>query len=279
MKSPSTIKSRHVIPVALIVLAIAGWFNHTNSLYSESFTSEYIYEIRIDTDKTLRNVTLYIPLPSSESGYSPILNKISEDEPPDFGGGENWELKIVDTKYGKMLGIHANELQPIYKQGLKEHPSSIPEEYDSLLEKNTEKSAQPVNVTSNFIVASVERGDLNNSDISEKDGAIDTKNPHGAEPLLNPRFNQTQLKCDFPYPKKWEGTIRCFEFDSWIYMNHSAPVDTKISVNILFKGINSWWVYGWSGNQYRETIMSEISGENQGWVEVQGKTVVGEGNY
>jgi len=49
--------------------------------------------------------------------------------------------------------------------------------------------------------------------------------------------------------------------------------------HIAADGRNSWWVYGWSYNLYRDQIELTFTGEQHGWYIASGKLVEGEGRY
>jgi len=42
-------------------------------------------------------------------------------------------------------------------------------------------------------------------------------------------------------------------------------------------GENSWWVYGWSGNAYRDRLDIRLIGEKHGGYDASGNLVIGGG--
>jgi len=95
--------------VIFLVLLTVFWTYHTNNMYENSLQSDYDYRVSVDTRSTLHNVTLYLPLPVFEN-KSPLgeelVSRGSGDLPPE------WKLSIMDTEYGPMLNIEAQEIQP-----------------------------------------------------------------------------------------------------------------------------------------------------------------------
>lgn len=78
---------------------------HCYTLYKESYTSEYTYEIRIGTDSVLHNVTVYVPFPVSEKGIDEAIATALKPE--------GWHCSIVQTEYGEMLEITAEKIVPV----------------------------------------------------------------------------------------------------------------------------------------------------------------------
>ena len=110
------------------------------------------------------------------------------------------------------------------------------------------------------------------------DSEINTKFPIGNEPVLNPAYNLTLSKYDMPYPENREPPT-VHDYDSLIYADYETSPEAKVSTSVHFSGRNEWWIYGWNWNQYQEYIYADLSGPQQGWVQLQGKITIGEGNY
>ncbi|MCQ1536936.1 hypothetical protein FTO70_14890 [Methanosarcina sp. KYL-1] len=106
-----------LIVLFLIVLGIGALNYHTNKLYEESFSSSYEYDITLETDSELRNVTLYLPLPLYE-GESAIGNELTGRISQETRGGD---LSIEDTEHGKMLSLRTDKFVP----GLRLPPEAI----------------------------------------------------------------------------------------------------------------------------------------------------------
>ena len=219
------------VGVIVIVVALAGlWMYHTHELYEKSYRSEYRYEITIDSDSALYNVTLLVPLPIID-GRSRIGDEIIAGHASKPDG---WSCSIVETKHGKMLKISAEKIPP----GVRKRISAV-------------------------------------VDVGRD---INTKNPIGSEPLLSPKYNLTLSTYDLPYPEG-QSPPTCYEYESRIYADFESPTDAEVSIYIEAEGENSWWVYGWSGNSYRDRVGITFTGEQPGWHIASGKLVYGEGRY
>lgn len=52
------------IGIAVVLVVVGGVLSyHNNKLYQESFMGDYNYENMLETDSSLKKLTLYIPLP------------------------------------------------------------------------------------------------------------------------------------------------------------------------------------------------------------------------
>jgi len=225
------------IIITVVVLA-SLWMYHTHELYEKSHRSEYEYEIIIESNSILHNITLFVPLPVLEGG-SRVGDEImtGNTSKPD-----DWNFSIVETEHGKMLKISAEKIAP-------KPPLPVPGE------------------GTDWILVKL-----------QADEEINTKNSIGNEPLLSPKYNLTSSDCEFPYP---EGRTlpNCYEYESRIYADYVTSSDAKVSIYVEIEGRNSWWVYGWSGNNYRDQIEITFIGEQHGWYVALGKLVIGEGRY
>jgi hypothetical protein len=112
------------------------------------------------------------------------------------------------------------------------------------------------------------------------DHEINTKDPIGNEPLLLPMYNVTKITCDFPFPNEQDAQVNCYSYESRVYVDYESSPDAEVSIyiDIDLTGRNDWWVYGWSGNNYRNKVNLTSSGRH-GWCVALGKLVEGEGRY
>ena len=82
-----------------------------------------------------------------------------------------------------------------------------------------------------------------------------------------------------PHPKD-RTPPTCYEYESRIYANYMAPPDAEVPIRIELTGENACvWVYGWSGNEYRDWIGVPLTGAQDGWCAASGVFVAGEGMY
>ena len=251
------------IGIAVTIGVVAGlWVYHAHKLYEESYTSEYHYEITLETDSTLYNVTFYLPLPvfeqESKIGYEIVGGNASK---PD-----DWDCHIIETEHGKMLKISADKIAPeFHSLPVPIEPGEEPKEPPQGKVSDTFSEETPVLMPEELSVGVHAEHDIN------------TKNPVGNEPLLSPKYNLTRSTCEFPYPAG--GTPDCYEYESRIYAHYTTSLNAKLSLYIELEGRNSWWVYGWSGNEYRDNVHIALLGESHGWNAAVGQLVEGEGRY
>jgi len=241
--------------LAVILLLSCAWMYHTHSMYEKTYRSEYRYEVTVRMDSALHNVTLYVPLPVSEDG-SKICGEIMAGNASIPAG---WDCGIVETEHGKMLKIHAEEIIPDRNTP----PVPLPEE-----ECGPDALPCPAQThTSEWISAMV-----------HADREINTKAPAGNEPMLSPKYNLASSVYRMPHPDDRTPPTR-YEYESHIYANYTAPPDAEVSIHVGLTGENTWWAYGWSGNEYRDWIGVTLTGAQDGWYAASGGLVAGEGRY
>jgi hypothetical protein len=242
---------------------VAFTLYEANHLRSESFSSTYVYEITLQTDTTLWNMTLILPLPEI-SGGSPILDALRGGNV--YGKPETWDTTVVEKNGVKMLQIYADVILPVY------HPLPVPiskgESTTNVLPESTMDNASsaqvPIPVQMVITVISNHR--------------IDTRTPIGHEPLFSPRFNSTEVECSFPYDKT-SGQINCFEYESVLYSSCDAESNATVSIDISLIGRNEWWLLGWSFNEYRDHIYTELRPDRNHGQIVRGELIQGIGSY
>ncbi|MFO7967309.1 MAG: hypothetical protein R6U44_06900 [Archaeoglobaceae archaeon] len=247
---------RIVIGLVVIVAVIGTlWMYHTNNLYEQSFTAEYRYQVDMDpgSGSGLNNVTLYVPLPS-ENGAGISLEDINR---PD-----DWEVSTVDTVHGEMLEISAERIETANRSN--SSPLRPGEEPQT-------PGPQDRTLRLNRITETI---------ISNKE--INTANPHGNEPVLNPKYDLTRTECSFPHGG--DQPLKCYQYRSAMFINYGSESngsnvsDAGLNVSVTFEGSNSWWIYGWNGNEYRDRIYFTVEGD-EGWFESEGQLIAGQGSY
>jgi len=252
------------IIIIVVVVVVAGlWMYHTHGLYENTYSSEYDYRVTIGTDSVLHNITLYLPLPVLED-KSKVGDEIIAGNALKVDG---WDCSIVETEYGKMLKIRAKRMAPKF------HTPPTP------IEPGEEPNEPPQGKISGTF--SKETPVLMPKELSARvhvDQDVNTKNTIGNEPLLSPKYNLTRSTYEIPYP---EGRTppNYYEYESRIYADYTAAANAIVPIYIEAEGRNSWWVYGWSGNNYRDRIELTFTGEQHGWYVASGKLVEGEGRY
>jgi len=114
------------------------------------------------------------------------------------------------------------------------------------------------------------------SAIVHADHEINTKNPDGNEPMLSPKYNLARSVYRMPHPKD-RTPPACYEYESRIYANYTASADAEVSIHAELTGENMWWVCGWSGNKYVDSVGVTLTGAQDGWCTASGNIVAGGG--
>jgi hypothetical protein len=108
------------------------------------------------------------------------------------------------------------------------------------------------------------------------DNTINTKNALHNEMVLFPKYDLIQVPCDFPHPEKRDTQLTCIEYQTMLYAE--CTPEGPLTVFVTLEGRNTWWIFGWSGNSYRDQILVTVNGES-GWQPARGEFVQGEGLY
>jgi hypothetical protein len=270
-----------LIILFFVVLGAGLLHYHTGQLYEKSFNSIFEYDITLETNSELKNVTFYLPLPvyknESASGKELIIRNLKEKK--------GWNLSIEETAHGKMLALRTDRFVP----EMHSLPVAISDSPNETKGAEMVESSGPVDEVKGEKLPETEI-QVNSSEGRQyptpvqfsvslaSDSEINTKYPLGNEPVLNPAYNLTLSKYDMPYPENREPPT-VYDYDSLIYADYETSPEAKVSLLVHFSGRNEWWIYGWNWNQYQEYIYSDLSGPQQGWVQLQGKITMGEGNY
>jgi hypothetical protein len=97
-----------LIIIFFIFLGASLLYYHTEQLYHQNFKSIYEYDITLNTNSELKNITIYFPRPvyenESVSGNELVSRNLHEEN------GRN--LSLVDTENGKMLALRAKNFAP-----------------------------------------------------------------------------------------------------------------------------------------------------------------------
>jgi hypothetical protein len=92
-----------IVAISVIVVCTAsiGYIAYSGvqiDWLAGKWDNHYTYQIEIETDKPLYNVTLYLPILMKGEAVPDVV-----DDMIDELSGENWSCNIVETEYGKML--------------------------------------------------------------------------------------------------------------------------------------------------------------------------------
>ncbi|MFC6786650.1 hypothetical protein ACFQFH_12380 [Halobaculum halobium] len=253
-----------VLLVAAAVLAFGFWQFTRPVPESYSHTAEY--RASVQPNATLTNVTLYLPLPV-EAGSSPVGDALADDSPNVVDAPPDWSVEVAQTESGPMLAVSLPTLEPAYR----ERPPPRPIDPDA-------ETATPGAATATPDPQSTPIRTLDDYRVRVEmafDEPIDTRSPVGSEPVLRPRFDATETECPFPAP---ESTV-CREFGTRMFLSYDAPADATVEVTVSYEARNEWFAGGWTGNSYRQSTRTVVTGDGPGWVAVRATEAVGEGTY
>jgi hypothetical protein len=252
-----TLKSIAWVLIAALIVggAFISFFAYVQSSYERSLSSTYVYQITLETDEELTNATLFIPLPDGSGTQSPIVLLIGSGNLS--GLPEGWTTEIYGTEKFTMLKITAETIAPQVR------PLPIPISETGTPPPAGEVGSVPAPIR---IIVQADAG-----------GLIDTRDPVGNSSVLLPKYNLTPVPCSFPYPD--ENPPACYTYEGLLYAEYSAPPGAAVTITVGLTGTNEWFVFGWTGNEFRDQIVFTHSGESHGWQTVSGTLVTGVGRY
>ena len=240
------------VVVLLTVLLGAVWL-YSGHLYRTSYESEYTYEVTVSTNGTLTNATIYLPMP--EATDTADLGAVAVEAGTDRSGPLAYE--VVATERGPMLAASATEfpVTPEYyrfveRDGRGERVAISEDEYDSDDPSMMVDDTRSVRID---VTVPVER-------------SVDTATPWDGEPLLHPRIDRRPTGCDFPGPE-WR---QCYEYDTAVYASYDTGTETDVYASTTLYGTNSWWVFGWSSDEYRDDVTVTRDGPQSGRIDATG---------
>lgn len=106
---------------------------------------------------------------------------------------------------------------------------------------------------------------------------INTQNPLTSELIFLPKTDLNEREYPFPHPD-WD-YLSCYTYTCTLYADFHATPSTELSIAISINGRNTWWVFGWSGNEYSDELYLSLTGESHDWVQISGNLTVGFGRY
>ena len=257
-----------VVLVLLVAGVVGGVSLYSDYLYESSYESHYDYRVSFAANQSLSELTVYVPLPVEDGEVRVVGANVTtsswDETTPDDAPPVN--ASVVETDRGPMLAIAATEypVEPKYYRFVEEDGIGRPEEVSE--EEYDPRDPEMVAYDERSVEVSV-------SVRSQR--AIDTVDPTGTEPLLAPETDRREVPCEDAHFENQ----RCHDFASEVFLSYDAPAETRSSVWVEFAGRNEWWVFGWSGNEYRELISAEFFGPQDGWQPVAGELETGWGNY
>jgi len=255
----------------LLVLGSMYLENKNEEMYNDSVMSNYEYNINIESNRTLQNVTLYLSVPVFENKSKVGLGMVNGNY---YNKPSNWNLSLEDTEYGLMFKIEADKIQPVYHS----LPVAIPEPEPGDIESDAAKEEQ--------IVESHEYSEetpvlvpIDFGTSVKADRLINTRFPVGNESVLLPKSNlrESEEGSEIPLPENISPEY--FDYESLVYAHYDAPPDAEVQIFVQMYGRNEWWIYGWQYNEYSDKVSIRLSGPQEGWVKAEGKLITGDGIY
>lgn len=250
-----------ILAVALVAVLLAGGlFVLGESFYEDSYSSEYSYDVRMTTNGTLSNATILVPVPVQD-GEVTVTGPI--DDGDYYSQPEAFSNRIVETDRGPMLEVSVDEfvVEPEYYRFVEDGDVGRTEritadEYDPDDPDTFVRDRQSYELTLRI----------------ESDESIETRDPIGTEPVLEPRVDATETTC-------LDGAERCYEYAGLVYAEYDAEPSTEVSIRVSHGGENSWWVGGWSGNWYGDEVRIDLVGPQADWMSASGELEAGRGSY
>jgi hypothetical protein len=266
-----------VVAVAVVFALVIGGLSLLGQQRVEQTTQHtYEYQVTLSADRTLEDVTFYVLMPQA-NGESELGERFVQDvqysrDVLSVRGYEsdptpaNFTYDVVETEHGRMLAISTDRIQVsrvYYREvengtmGWRERID--PEEYD------------PTDPT----MGVQHDGSFQFSVTVVADEPIETADPFGTEPLLEPQYNRTTVECRFGVSE----THRCYDYDGRAYASYETGANTTVFVSTELSGRNEWFAGGWTGNEYRQWSRAELLGPGTGWYRTEGELEVGNGRY
>jgi hypothetical protein len=226
----------------------------------DSYTSTYEYSVGVDATGTLQDVTIRVPLPRGGDAA------FDTDAVVANATVEGFETRVVDTEYGPVLELTAEEfvVEPRYyrfveEDGMGRREEISEAEYDPSNPDHQRVDRRTVSV---FVTQSAPY-------------PIETRTPVGASPTFYPGATRELTDCPLPH----EGETACFAYDAPVYLSYESADSARVTGLVAVYGSNEWFAGGWTGNGYADRVAFAATGPRDGWVVGNGTTEVGRGRY
>ncbi len=250
-----------LLAVAVVAtLLIGGFVVLSETLAEDSYTSEYSYDVEVVTNGTVTNATVLVPVPVAD-GEVAVAGALEDGDY--YAQPEAFSSRLVETDRGPMLEVTVDEFV-------------VEPEYYRVVEEGDRGRTEPITADEydpndpDTFVRDTDRYELTLR--IESDEPIETREPVGSEPILEPRADATETEC-------LDGAERCQEYTGFLYAEYDTDPSTDVSIRVSHRGENSWWVGGWSGNWYSDEVAVELAGPQADWIAVDGSLEAGQGSY
>ncbi len=243
----------------LMIVTIFSGCIDSKKAYEETRKSSLEYRVSINPSETIGDIdvpkeTIYdvrilLPYPVLD-GNAIEFEAVSK---PD-----NWDIKVVETEFGKMLELKADQISPgVWPTLVKIQPGEEPPETGD--------------------ITSVDRNEIVFSMQLERE--IGTMDPIGTEYLLNPKYNISEIPCN-PEDAEHFKNINCKNYGTKIFVSYNSSGNASLSINAWFTGQNMWFSGGWRLNKFNDYISPVyLNGNQENWVNATGNLVTGQGIY
>ncbi|WP_340820584.1 hypothetical protein [Methanolobus sp. WCC4] len=253
---------------ALVIISIAGivLYVETGSHREESYMSSYNYDISIEANKPLHNVTLYVPLPIFNNTSVVGEDMLSRGF---YNNAPDWNFSIVETEHGTMLSITNDRIIPRY-QSL---PIAIEEDED------TENEVSVATESNEYSEETPVLWPVEFSVMTRVNQSIDTKDPLDNASILLPKYDiiSSGSPYDIPTPEYIEPEY--YEYESRIFAQYNSSNQTDVYIRVEVNGANEWRTGGWRHNSFQDRVAVRMNGPQDGWITAEGSMVAGDGIY
>jgi hypothetical protein len=249
---------RTITCILLCLIILAATAGCTSGSPYRLCLSHYSYDISIDTNETIRNVTVYLPVPIKAG--KPMMGPVPLDK-TQFAR-QNFTIDLVQSP----PGLNTSDAYPV--------PGSQPW----------------------FLKVSADRIDPNPSEVPEYSvelmNSTDSLSPDVFVNTLYPLGNESVIlpKMDFSLPHHQEITSRSPEWIEYapartpqttlVYADYSSSPTTLVQIRSHLLGFNIWMepvtpntvstgIDG-GGNEYQDSYMWTTTGESHGWQRAEG---------
>lgn|GEM_PF-2782043 len=226
---------------------------------SDSYTSPYDYHVGVDATGTLSDVTIRLPL--TQGGASADADAFAPN-----GDVDGFDASVVDTEYGPMIELTANEFAVetryyrfVEEDGIGRREGIDESEYDR---SNPDHHRQ-------------ERRTVTVSVTREATYPVETRAPVGESPTFDPDATRELTDCPVPYRDE----TAWFAYDTPVFLSYDAAADARASGGVTVSGSNEWFTGGWTGNSYGDRMTFTATGPRDEWLVANGTTEVGHGTY
>lgn len=253
----------------VILLALVVVFVFLSGCFSEEphyISTNYVYQIEIDTYGSIENATFLLPIPMRDGrpaiGYDPISDELYADHM--FAG----HIDSAPPEYGRLNYTYLNYTHSIVL---------VDDRYYLKLVFPFIGGADSVIV---FYSNLTTLGHDSSPEIVRQ--MIDTRHPFGNESLFSPVQNLTLTASSSGTPRGsgyYNPDGYRYSYTIPVYVRYEKGRGVEISSGVEGEDI---WGYGFDGvavNRYTDTYNLVITGEPQGWTTAEGVVTAGQGTY